>query len=340
MRRNGIDDQLWLAATDDEGTTARGSGSPPLEEQSDKRLLDAYSEAVIHVVETVSPAVISVTGRAGERPEGSGTGFVVTSNGIALTNSHVAGGRTRLVAETIDGDRIDARVIGDDPSTDVAVLQLAASDLASAAIGDSTALRVGQLLIAMGSPLGLHSTVSSGIVSALGRNMRGQDGRLMENIIQHTAPINPGNSGGPLIDSRGNVVGVNTAIIPFAQGIGFAVPAATAQWVMTEVLAHGRVRRRTLGVTAGTVRLPRASVHAWDLLSDQVVEVSEVLSGGAAQRAGLQAGDLIVALNDRVVSNVDEIHRLLARLGADQAATLEIIRNGQRRQLVVRWGDA
>jgi S1-C subfamily serine protease len=216
---------------------------------------------------------------------------------------------------------------------------LAARDLAAATVGRSDELRVGQLLIAMGSPLGLHSTVSTGIVSALGRNMRGSDGRLIENVIQHTAPINPGNSGGPLIDSRGHVVGVNTAIIAFAQGLGFAVPSATVQWVVGELLSHGRVRRRLLGITAATRRLPRATVRELDLLTDEVIEVAGVLADGAGQRAGLHAGDLIVAINDRVVSNVDELHRLLTRLPGDRDAELEVIRDGHKRTIVVRWSD-
>jgi S1-C subfamily serine protease len=306
-------------------------------ELTDAELLDAYSRAVIHVVEAVSPAVISITGHSADEPRGSGSGFVIAPDGFAVTNSHVVGGRSRLTAQTLDGDRVDARVIGDDPATDVALVRLAAGDLPSATIGDSAAVRVGQLVIAMGSPLGLHSTVSTGIASALGRSMRGQDGRLIDNVVQHTAPINPGNSGGPLLDSRGRVIGVNTAIIAMAQGLGFAVPSNTASWVVAELMNHGRVRRRTLGITGGMRRLPRMTVREWDLLSDEVVEVVELLPGGAAMQAGLHAGDLIVGLNDRVVANIDELHRLLAKMGSEKSAELEIVRNGERRRLVVAW---
>ena len=314
-------------------SSAGDSGSSPQPNRvggGDADVLDAYSQAVVSVVERVSPAVISVTGRGDEARHGSGSGFLITPDGFAITNSHVVAGRRKLIAETGEGDRVDATVVGNDPATDVALLRLAASDLPSAEVGDSTALRVGQLVIAMGSPLGLHSTVSTGVVSALGRSMRGQDGRLIENVIQHAAPINPGNSGGPLLDSRGRVIGVNTAIIAFAQGLGFAVPSATAQWVATELLQHGTVRRRQLGVTATTRQLSRAIIRELDLLADQAVEVIDVARGSAADRSGIQPGDLIVAVNDRIVSTVDDLHRVLTLASAEVELELTIARNNQR----------
>jgi S1-C subfamily serine protease len=198
-------------------------------------------------------------------------------------------------------------------------------------------LRVGQLVIAMGSPLGLHSTVSTGVVSALGRSMRGRDGRLIESIVQHSAPINPGNSGGPLVNSRSQVVGVNTAVIAPAQGLGFAVPADTVRWVTAEILGHGRVRRRTLGISAEVRRLPREFVRRFDLLADEAVAVRELLPGGAAERAGLQPDDLLVAVNDRVVANVDDVHRLLARGAAESTTELTIVRDGRKQIVVVTW---
>ncbi len=194
----------------------------------DANLLDAYSQAVIHVVETVGRATIGIMPPRAARNGGQGSGFVITPDGYALTNSHVAHGRNKLTASTKEGDRLDAELIGDDPATDLALVRLAARDLPICTLGDSDALRVGQLVIAIGNPLGFDSTVSTGVVSAVGRSMRSQDGRLIESIIQHTAPLNPGNSGGPLVDSRGHVVGVNTAVIPMAQSIGFSVPANTA----------------------------------------------------------------------------------------------------------------
>ena len=304
---------------------------------TDADVLDAYSQAVVHVVETVSPAVVSITGQRDDERQGSGSGFLITPDGYAVTNSHVVAGRSQLVAATAEGDRVDATVIGDDPATDIALVRLAARDLPFAEIGDSDALRVGQLVIAMGSPLGLHSTVSTGVVSALGRSMRGRDGRLIENIVQHAAPINPGNSGGPLVDTRGRVVGVNTAIIQFAQGLGFAVPSATVQWVASELLARGTVRRKQLGIVASATQLPKALVRELDLLSDQAVEVVEVAHDSVAERSGIQTGDTLVALNDRVITSVDDIHRLLALPTDDVTFELTLVRGERKLEVRLSW---
>jgi len=293
----------------------------PVNDEHD--LLDAYSRAVIQVVETVSPSLLAVSGVERERNLGSGSGVLVSADGYALTNSHVVAGRTQLIAETPDGDRLPATVVGDDPSTDTALLRLKARDLPHIGFGDSSTLKVGQLVIAMGSPLGFHSTVSTGIVSALGRSMRGEEGRMIEEVIQHTAPINPGNSGGPLVDSRGRLIGINTAIIAFAQGIGFAVPSKTLRWVYTELLSHGRVRRRQLGVIAGTVKLPHAMIVEHDLLTDRAVRIVEVVR---QRNGGLQPDDLLVAINDRIVSSVDDVHRILAQLPESIPLTATLIR--------------
>lgn len=301
-------------------------------------ILDAYSTAVIHVVEGVAPAVISVSGKGREARSGSGSGFIVTPDGFAVTNSHVVAGRRKLVATTTEGDRVDADLVGDDPSTDIALLRLAARDLPYVAIGDSSALRVGQLVIAMGSPLGLQSTVSTGVVSATGRSMRSQSGRMIESVIQHSAPINPGNSGGPLLDSRGRVIGVNTAIIMMAQGIGFAVPSNTAQWVTSEILTHGRVRRRQLGIVAGSIQLARAVVRQYDLLSEHAVLVSEVVPGTPAAQAGIREQDILIAMNDRIVESVDDVHRLLTLVPLDTPIELELLRNDRRLHVVLQGG--
>jgi S1-C subfamily serine protease len=290
-------------------------------------ILDAYSTAVIHVVDSTTPALISVTANDREREGGAGSGFIISESGHAITNSHVVNGRQRLLAITDDGDRIEAAVIGDDAATDIAVLKLAARDLPTVAVGDSNGLRVGQLVIAMGSPLGLHSTVSTGVVSATGRSMRSQSGRLIESVIQHSAPINPGNSGGPLLDSKGRVIGVNTAIIIQAQGICFAVPANTARWVATEILSHGQVRRRQLGISAATVRLSRNAIREHDLLTDHAVLVTELFSGGAAQLAGLQVDDILLSMNGREVETVDDVHRLLSLFPMESQIEMELIRN-------------
>lgn len=319
--------RLNLAGNSDQEPQAGQAPKKP--NARDAELLDAYSQAVVSVVESVSPAVISVSGEG----RSAGSGFLITPDGYAITNSHVVGGRSRLTAETDEGDRVPVEVIGDDPATDLALLRLASSDLPYAEIGNSEALRVGQLTIAMGSPLGLHSTVSTGVVSAIGRSLRGQDGRLIENIIQHTAPINPGNSGGPLVDSRGRIVGVNTAIIALAQGLGFAVPSATAQWVTTEILAHGRVRRRQLGIVATTRPLPRTFVREFDLLTDHAVQVVDVNSGSVADRSGIVAGDLIVAINDRIVASVDDVHRLLTQIPNSVPLNLTVIRSDRKSEV-------
>ena len=299
----------------------------------DAALLDAYSQAVIHVVETVSPAVISVSARDANGRGGGGSGFIVTPDGYAITNSHVVDDRPKLEAETAEGDRLRAEIVGDDPATDLAIVRLAASGLPYAQLGDSDALRVGQLVIAMGSPFGFQSTVSTGVVSALGRSMRARDGRLIESIVQHAAPINPGNSGGPLVDSRGLVVGINTAIIAMAQGLGFAIPSNTAEWVLQEILAHGSVRRRQLGIVANVARLPRSIVRELDLLADQGVEVREVAPRSVADRAGIRADDVIIALAGRLATSIDDLHRLLMTLPADQGFELTVIR-GERQQKV------
>jgi S1-C subfamily serine protease len=299
----------------------------------DAALLDAYSQAVIHVVEMVSPAVISVSARDANGRGGGGSGFIVTPDGYAITNSHVVDSQPKLEAETAEGDRLAAEIVGDDPATDLAIVRLAASSLPYAQLGDSDALRVGQLVIAMGSPFGFQSTVSTGVVSALGRSMRARDGRLIESIVQHAAPINPGNSGGPLVDSRGLVVGINTAIIAMAQGLGFAIPSNTAEWVLQEILAHGGVRRRQLGIVANAIRLPRAIVRQLDLLADQGVEVREVAPRSIAALAGIRPDDVIIALADRLVTSIDDLHRLLMTVQPDHGFELTIIRG--ERQLTV-----
>lgn len=324
----------WLSSDDSDSSSPGSRRRDPID-QSDDNLLDAYSQAVVNVVERVSPGVISVTGRGGESRAGSGSGFIVSAEGFAITNSHVVSGRPHLIAETEEGDQVDAELVGDDPATDLALLKIAAKDMPSVEVGDSDVLRVGQLVIAMGSPLGLQSTVSTGVVSALGRSMRGQDGRLIENVIQHAAPINPGNSGGPLVDSRGRVVGVNTAIIAMAQGIGFAVPSSTVQWVAGELLEHGQVQRRQLGISAGVVRLSKQLIRSLDLLSDYAVEVVEVISGSLADQVGIQSGDLLISINDRIISNIDDVHRLLTMAPAGTSLHLEFVRGNRRIERVL-----
>lgn len=312
---------------------------------ADADLLDAYSQAVINVARTVGPAVIAVasrgdsSGRSGSAG-GMGSGFMLTPDGYALTNSHVVHGGRSFTATTEEGDRIGAELVGDDPATDLALLRLVARDLPYATLGDSEALCVGQLVIAMGNPLGFRSTVSTGVVSAVGRAMRSEDGRLIENIVQHTAPLNPGNSGGPLVDSRGRVVGINTAVIALAQGIGFSIPSNTATWIAGELVSHGKVRRPSLGISVTVMRLPRRLVRELDLLSDTAVEVMEVVPHGPAATAGLRPHDVIVAANDRIIANVDDLHRLLSgRLSAPGASPVAAETNGGELEISVIRDD-
>ena len=308
-------------------------------EAQDAALLDAYSQAVVGVVDRVGPGVVSVSGHPADGERGQGSGFIITPDGFALTNSHVAHSRHRLQVTTEDGDTLDALLIGDDPSTDLALIRLAARDLPHAELGESERLKVGQLVIAMGNPFGFRSTVSTGVVSAMGRAMRGAQGRLIENIVQHTAPLNPGNSGGPLVDSRGRVVGINTAIIALAQGLGFAIPSSTARWVVAELLAHGRVRRLSLGISAALVPVPRRLARELDLLSDQAVEVAEVVPHGAADLAGLTSGDWIIAAGGRIITGIDDLHRVLAGLKGEREVGLQLVRRERLLEVVVtpRW---
>jgi S1-C subfamily serine protease len=331
---------LRLIHSNPDGTDSPiGEGSPGNSHTAavnDANLLDAYSQAVVHVVETVGRATIGVTPPRNERRGGQGSGFIITPDGYALTNSHVAGGRNKFTATTQEGDRLDAELVGDDPATDLALIRLAARELPICTLGDSDALRVGQLTIAIGNPLGFDSTVSTGVVSALGRSMRSQDGRLIENVIQHTAPLNPGNSGGPLVDSRGRVVGVNTAVVYMAQGLGFAVPANTARWVIGELITHGRVRRPFLGISATAAAIERRLVRELDLLSDRAIEVAALEPDGPAQKSGLQSGDLILSVNDRLVSSVDDLHQLLARLPVEKPIALSILRGARLHEITVQ----
>lgn len=345
-----------LAATDENSRgdeqdkpAASGDRESAGPRPADVDLLDAYSQAVINVARTVGPAVIAVAARgdsSGRGAGGMGSGFLLTPDGYALTNSHVVHGRRSFTATTEEGDQIGAELVGDDPATDLALLRLVARDLPYSTLGDSEALCVGQLVIAMGNPLGFRSTVSTGVVSAVGRAMRSEDGRLIENIVQHTAPLNPGNSGGPLVDSRGRVVGINTAVIALAQGIGFSIPSNTAAWIVGELVSHGKVRRPSLGISVTVTRLPRRLVRELDLLADTAVEVMEVVPQGPAAAAGIRAHDVIVAANDRIIATVDDLHRLLsgrASNGAPQAAAdahrgeleLSVIRDERMQRILV-----
>jgi S1-C subfamily serine protease len=296
----------------------------------EQELLDSYSRTVTSAVERVAPSVVNVEIRGG-----SGSGFVFTPDGLILTNSHVVSGTDFVWVTLLDGRRLRADVIGDDPDTDLAVLRVSAHDLPAVTLGDSARLVPGQLVIAIGNPFGFQHTVTAGVVSALGRGLRSRTGRLMENLIQTDAALNPGNSGGPLVTSASAVVGINTAIIRGGQGIAFAVPMNTARAVISALIQHGRVRRAVLGVSAQTTAIPRRLVHAHALASDRGVLVSEVQQGSPADAAGLQPGDILIDFGGAPVTDVDSLHRLLTGDYIGQPVPLRVLRRGELRRIVV-----
>jgi S1-C subfamily serine protease len=309
----------------------------------DAELLDAYSRAVIGAADMVGPAVVSVEVRhrierrgrpAGELP-GHGSGFVFTPDGFILTNSHVVHGALRIDAAFADGHRLRAELVGDDPDTDLAVIRVEPPAVAAAELGDSAALHVGQLVIAIGNPLGFQSTVTAGVVSALGRSFRSVTGRLIDDVIQTDAALNPGNSGGPLVDSRGRVVGVNTAVILPAQGICFAVGINTAKFVTGQLIRHGKIRRGKIGVAGQNVSLPRLAVRAHGLAAQSGVLVTGVDEDSPATRAGLRSGDIIVGFAKKAVTGIDDLHRLLASDRIGTATTITVLRRADRLELAI-----
>jgi S1-C subfamily serine protease len=297
---------------------------------TDRDLLDAYSRAVTTAVTRVAPSVVNV-----EIANGAGSGLVFTPDGLILTNSHVVGAAKHVVVTTLGGQRLRADVVGSDPHTDLAVLRVTSDRLEAVTFGDSAALLPGQLVLAIGNPFGFQHTVTAGVVSALGRGLRAQTGRLMENLIQTDAALNPGNSGGPLVSSAGTVVGVNTAIIRGGQGIAFAVPSNTARDVVSALLRDGRVRRGVLGVSAQTTAIPRRVVHEYLLPSDRGVVISEVQGGSPADAAGLRAGDIVIDFAGAPVTDVDTLHRQLTADRIDVPVPVRILRRGSPRRLIV-----
>ena len=307
----------------------------------DGDLLDAYSQAVIEVVERVGPAVVRVDAMRpsrrsqGMRPAGSGSGFIFTPDGLVLTNSHVVSHATHVDVTTADGRSHEADIIGDDPDTDLAVLRISADQLSVVELGRSATLRPGQLVVAVGHPLGFDHTVTTGVVSATGRSIRARTGRMMENIIQTDAALNPGNSGGPLVTSAARVIGVNTAVIMGTQGLSFAVPIDTATRVVTALLQEGHVRRAFVGVSGRNTRVPRHIARAAMLTGDTGVAIESVVEGSPASRAGLRVGDVIVGFGDTPIKSIDDLHRLLTREAIDVRTALIVVRNGARLELPI-----
>ncbi|MCC6405529.1 MAG: trypsin-like peptidase domain-containing protein [Planctomycetes bacterium] len=302
-------------------------------------MLRALSDELSRVVDSVSPAVLHVaTLRArGRRNElAGGSGVLVSADGLALTNSHVVHGAVAVETTLADGRTLLADVIGDDPATDLALLRLSASDLPFAQLGDSNALRVGEFVVAVGSPFGLARTVTCGIVSAVGRTLASRvPGRAIEGVIQTDAPLNPGNSGGPLLASDGRVVGINTAIVQFAQGLCFAVPSNTASFVTAELAAHGRVRRAWLGIGAEDVLLPKPRAHELGLADARGIAVRSVAPASPAAVAGVQPGDILVELDGRPLQSVADLHRALGVAAIGRVQALTVVRRGERTVLAV-----
>jgi S1-C subfamily serine protease len=305
----------------------------------DDELLDAYSRAVMGTLDRTRGGVVALkmhARRGHGRLGGAGSGILITPDGYLLTNSHVADAGEAITVTLEDGSEQEAEKVGGDVDTDLALLRIGShSALPHLSLGPSATLRVGQVVIAIGNPQGLAQTVTTGVVSALGRSLRARNGRLIEGVIQTDASLNPGNSGGPLLDTRAQVVGVNTAIIAGAQSLCFSVPADTARWVVSELLRHGRVRRAWLGIAAQTVPLPRRTVLHHALNADGAVSVSEVLTGGPAARAGLRAGDRIVAVDDASTPDVDTLHRTLGGDRIGQRVRMDLLRGVQRLALDV-----
>ena len=325
-----------------EAGAATGTVSGP----EDGDLLDAYSQAVTGTVERISPAVVNIeirrTAPAGARlrdfhpgPGASGSGFVFTPDGFILTNSHVVHAAGSIEVSLPDGRRFEATLSGDDPASDLAVIRVPATGLIPAPLGDSGAVRVGQLAIAIGNPLGFQCTVTAGVVSALGRSLRSSTGRLMENIIQTDAALNPGNSGGPLVNSRGEVIGVNTATILPAQGICFAIAVNTAKFVAGRLIREGRVRRAYLGLGGQTVPLPRRSARFHDLTAERGVLVISLEKGSPAATAGVEEGDIVGGCCGHPVGGIDDLQRLLTEEQIGLASTLVVLRGTEKRTLPI-----
>jgi S1-C subfamily serine protease len=309
-------------------------------ESNDGALLDAYSEAVVSSAERVSPSVLQIITHKREktnsdRASGTGSGFLISPDGLALTNSHVVHGADRIEVVLADGRRPDAVLIGEDPDTDIAVLRVYAPNLKAAALGESSKVRVGQLAIAIGNPYGFQYSVTAGVVSALGRSLRSTSGRLIDSVIQTDAALNPGNSGGPLLNSRGEVIGVNTAVILPAQGICFAIGIDTVKSVAGFLIRDGRIRRSYVGIAGQTVPIHRRVVRFYQLPVESAVLVAGVEPNSPAAEAGLEDGDLIYEFNRQPVSSLDELHRLLLGETIGQKVVLRVIRRTEKLELTI-----
>lgn len=314
---------------------------------NDDELLDAYSRAVISAAEKVSPSVVyievqqPINNRRGNHPRmprearGSGSGFIFTPDGFILTNSHVVHGASKIEVTITDGSKYQADLIGDDPDTDLAVIRINAPNLVPAHLGESQQVRVGQLVLAIGNPYGFQYSVTAGVVSALGRSLRAGSGRLMDAVIQTDAALNPGNSGGPLVNSRGEVIGVNTAMILPAQGICFATSIDTAKFVASRLIRDGKVSRSYVGLAGQNVPLPRRIVRFYNLAVESGILVVSFEENSPARKAGLREGDIIIGFDDRAIAGIDDLHKLLTEERIGHKSKLVIIRGTQKLDLEV-----
>jgi S1-C subfamily serine protease len=311
---------------------------------SDTELLDAYSQAVVHAVELVSPSVVTVgvgrpqRGQQTQQGGAHGSGFVFTPDGLILTNSHVVDGANSIHVTLPDGRRLPADLVGEDPDTDLAVIRVSASDLPVVKLGDSRNIKVGQLVVAFGNPYGFQATVTAGVVSALGRSLRSRSGRLMDDIIQTDAALNPGNSGGPLVNSRGEVIGVNTAVILPAQGLCFAIAANTVQFVVGRLIRDGRIRRSYVGVAGQNTPVARQLVRFYDLRVSGGIRVASIEPKSPAAKSALREGDIIVGFAGHDVESIDQLHRLLTEDRIGVRTPLAIIRGTEKLEIDVTPG--
>jgi len=321
-----------------DGVAEERSGAPSVTPQSDDDLVDAYSRAVITAAEKVSPSVVYIEveqrvsnrrpniPRTPQERRGSGSGFVFTPDGFILTNSHVVHGAKKIEVTLADGHKHQADLIGDDPDTDLAVIRINAPNLLPAQLGDAHSVRVGQLAIAIGNPYGFQYSVTAGVVSALGRSLRAQSGRLMDAVIQTDAALNPGNSGGPLVNSRGEVIGVNTAMILPAQGISFATSIDTAKFVASRLIRDGKVSRSYIGLAGQNVPLPRRIVRYYNLAVESGIFVISFETDSPARKGGVREGDIIIGFDDRPIAGIDDLHKLLTEERIARRSSLTVIR--------------